>query len=270
MDFQDSFSAITREMLLFLDLLLRVTSLLLHLPTYTTLATTTSTLLEDLVGNVLDTESTTMEIVLQLALLNLTSMDKPALPALMVRFGMEMLVSLLSLSPQQPLQTQQLLDQLQLRPPQALPQVQVLHAQLEPTGTNNNSDAFLAPTDVQAVYLVILAPLVPPDFSLTQALDSALKFVVMERDILFLVMMVTPSMVMVAAAHAKLKTDGSVLVDHLLPKIPAARASQLKSPLLQAVNPTNGEESSSTLEPTIFHLLLSNLPVIVQTAAKMS
>lgn len=199
--------------------------------------------------NVLDSESTIMEIVLQLALLNLTSMDKPALPALMVRYGMELHASLLLLPHQT--QTQRLMDQT----PPSQAQAQVLHAQLEPTGINNNSDAFLAPTDVQAVFLVIPAQLVPLDFSSTQALDFALKFVVMERDILFLVMMGTPSMVMVAAAHAKSKMDSSALEDHLLPKILAVKTSQLKLLLLQAGNPTNGEESFLMSELTIFPLL---------------
>lgn len=218
--------------------------------------------------NALDFQSTTMETVLQLAPLNLTSMDKPALPALMVKSGTELhaLLSLLSLL--QPPQTQPPLDQPQLQPQQALHQAQVLHAQLVLIGINNNLDVSPALTDVQAVFLAILAPLVPQDFSLTQAQDSALKFVVMERDLLFLVMMVTPLMVMVAAAHVKLKTAFSALEDHLLPKIPAARASQLKFPSHQVDNPTNGEESFSMLEPTIFLLLSFNLLVTAQTTAE--
>ena len=218
--------------------------------------------------NALDFQSTTMETVLQLAPLNLTSMDKPALPALMVKSGMELhaLLSLLSLL--QPPQTQPPLDQPQLQPQQVLHQAQVLHAQLVLIGINNNLDVSPALTDVQAVFLAILAPLVPQDFSLTQAQDSALKFVVMERDLLYLVMMVTPLMVMVAAAHVKLKTAFSALEDHLHPKIPAARASQLKFPSHQVDNPTNGEESFSMLEPTIFLLLSFNLLVTAQTTAE--
>lgn len=195
-------------------------------------------------------------------------MDKPALPALMVKSGTELhaLLSLLSLL--QPPQTQPPLDQPQLQPQQALHQAQGLHAQLALIGINNSLDVSHAPTDVQAVFLAILAPLVPQDFSLTQAQDSALKFVVMERDLLFLVMMVTPLMVMVAAAHVKFKTAFSALEDHLLPKIPAARASQLKFPSHQVDNPTNGEESFSMFEPTIFLLLSFNLLVTAQTTAK--
>lgn len=218
--------------------------------------------------NVLDFQSTTMETVLQLAPLNLTSMDKPVLPALMVKYGTELhaLLSLLSLL--QPPQTQPPLDQPQLQPQQALHQAQVLHAQLALIGINNNLDVSPAPMDVQAAFLALLAPLVPQDFSLTQAQDSALKFVVMERDLLFLVMMVTPLMVMVAAAHVKLKTAFSALEDHLLPKILAARTSLLKFPSHQVDNPTNGEESFSMLEPTIFLLLSFNLLMTVQTTAK--
>ena len=219
--------------------------------------------------NALDFQSTTMETVLQLAPLNLTSMDKPALPALMVKSGTELhaLLSLLSLL--QPPQTQPPpLDQPQLQPQQALHQAQVLHAQLVLIGINNSLDVSPAPTDVQAVFLAILALLVPQDFSLTQAQDSALKFVVMERDLLYLVMMVTPLMVMVAAAHVKLKTAFSALEDHLLPKIPAARTSQLKFPSHQADNLTNGEESFSMLEPTIFLLLSFNLLVTAQTTVE--
>ena len=218
--------------------------------------------------NALDFQSTTMETVLQLAPLNLTSMDKPVLPALMVKSGTELhaLLSLLSLL--QPPQTQPPLDQPQLQPQQALHQAQVLHAQLVLIGINNNLDVSPAPTDVQAVFLAILAPLVPQDFSLTQAQDSALKFVVMERDLLYLVMMVTPLMVMVAAAHVKLKTAFSALEDRLLPKIPVVRASQLKFPSHQVDNPTNGEESFSMLEPTIFLLLSFNLLVTAQTTAE--
>ncbi len=218
--------------------------------------------------NALDFQSTTMETVLQLAPLNLTSMDKPALPALMVKSGTELhaLLSLLSLL--QPLQTQPPLDQPQLQPQQAHHQAQFLHAQLVLIGINNNLDVFPAPTDVLAAFLALLAPLVPQDFSLTQAQDSALKFVVMERDLHFLVMMVTLLMVMVAAAHVKLKTAFSALEDHLLPKIPAARTSQLKFPSHQVDNPTNGEESFLMLEPTIFLLLSFNLLVTAQTTAE--
>jgi len=92
----------------------------------------------------------------------------------------------------------------------------------------------------------------------------------MERDILSLVMMVTQSMVMAAAAHAKSKMDGSALEDHQLPKILVAKTSQLKSLLPQVGNPTNGEESFLMSELTIFHLLLFNLPMIAQTIARMS
>ena len=212
-----------------------------------------------------------METVSQLALLNLTSTDRPALHARTVKSGTELhaLLSSLSLLQPPPL-IQPPLDQLLLQPQLAPHQVQDLHAQLALIGINNNSDAFLALTDAQAVFLVILAPLVPQDFSLTQALDSALKFVVMERDLPLLVMMVTLSMVMVAAAHVKLKTDSSALEDHLLQKIPAAKASQLRFLSAQVDNPTNGEESFSMLEPTISLLLSFNLLMIAQTTARMS
>lgn len=210
-----------------------------------------------------------MEIVLPLAPLSLTSMEKPALYALMVKFGMEPHVLLLLLPHQPLLQIQQPLDQLQLQH-LALHQAQAPHVQLEHIGINNNLDVFLALMDALAVFLAILAPLVHLDFSLTQPLDCALKFVVMERDIPFLVMMVILSTVTVAAAHVKLKTDGFALEDHLLLEIPAARASQLKLPLHQAANPTNGEESSLMSEPTTSLLPLFNLLVIAQIVAEMS
>jgi hypothetical protein len=210
-----------------------------------------------------------MEIVLPLAPLSLTSMEKPALYALMVKFGMEPHVLLLLLPHQPLLQIQQPLDQLQLQH-LALHQAQAPHVQLVHIGINNNLDVFLALMDALAVFLAILAPLVHLDFSLTQPLDCALKFVVMERDIPFLVMMVTLSTATVAAAHVKLKTDGFALEDHLLLEIPAARASQLKLPLHQAGNPTNGEESSLMSEPTTSLLPLFNLLVIAQIVAEMS
>jgi hypothetical protein len=83
---------------------------------------------------------------------------------------------------------------------------------------------------------------VPQVISLIQALDSALRSAVMERDSLFLVMMVTTSMAMVAVALAKSKVDFSVLEDHLLPRIPAAKTFQLKYHSPQVGNPINGEE----------------------------
>lgn len=219
--------------------------------------------------SVLDMESITMETVLQLALLNLTSMDKPALPALTVKSGTELHVSLLSLSLLQlPPLTQLPLDQPQ--PQQALHQAQVLHAQLAPIGINNNLDALLALVDVQAVFLAILALLVLQATSLIQTLDSALKFAVMERDSHFLVMMVTLLMVMVAAALVKSKMDFSALEDHLLPRILAAKTSQLRFPSPQVDNPINGEESFLMLEPTIFLFPLFSLPVTAQTIARMS
>lgn len=203
--------------------------------------------------NVLGSQSVITGTVLLHAHQVLTTMVLHVLLALLGRCGMELLVlpsqSLLCLPPRLPT-----ILRLQPQPThQLLPMVEpCLSAQLEQLGTSSNSDAFPAPPDAQSARPATPAQPAQLASPSTAPLVSAMRSVVMARDLCSPAMMATPSVEMDAAAPARSKVDSSALEAHLLLRTSAARTPLRLFLSAQADSPTNGERLCSTSESTTF------------------